>query len=556
MDRAVRPYYTSGGATPDPRSISATRVIGLINIFTAVARILGGKPGAAILGLSALVAAWIALFGGFVFFIDSVDFFDYAARLVHFRIGSYYDAIGYPLLIRFTGFTRTGSLIPVVVCQAVFAALTPWLAFRTFAPLDRKIGVAAATVSLASLTPFFFQNTFFHDGLSLFLGFLSITFASMFFHFQRSRYIHLSSASAMCAYLTQPAVIGFFLGCWGAFMLFALRDRRQIKHVLAALGIFAATIFCVSTFEKWSMREDHLADSPSLLGRQIFYNEYLRGAPNASFSGSAADELRAALVRYFGHSSARLHSYIAEKFEGRTDVYQRLFGQYEGRPVELVRQIFAQPNHDYFDVMWNFPDLPDKLPDSMFLHASLAYLYFHPGVVAGYVSRNLIDFMAGSPWRCTGDQVFPACRIDERVTFYPALDSVTLAPGRMPDNAYRFLIARRVSQGFPMLAAASMWQWIYYHFRLPLLGAMLLGWVASFWVSSALRWTLGAFVVAYIVNLTVFSFLAEPGLRYQIVGISMCAFAAGGGACLILNCLVRAAAMVLSKEVDRNAGGG
>ena len=49
--------------------------------FDVVARALGGIPGAAILAVSTLVATLIAMFGGFVFFVDSVQFFNYAARL-------------------------------------------------------------------------------------------------------------------------------------------------------------------------------------------------------------------------------------------------------------------------------------------------------------------------------------------------------------------------------------------------------------------------------------------------------------------------------------------
>lgn len=513
--------------------------IGFASNSSVAMRVLGGKPGAAILAVSALVATWIALFGDFVFFIDSVDFFHYAERLVDFRIGSYYDAIGYPLLICLTGFTRTGSAIPILVIQASFAALTPWLAFKTFAPFDRKAGIAAAVICLASLTPFFFQNTFFHDGASLFFGLLSTTFASMFFHFHRPRYIYFSAASAMYAYLTQPAAIGFFLGCWGAFALFAFHDRSQIKHVLAVMAIFAATAFGVGKFEIWAMRDDGLARSPSFLGRQIFFNEYLRGSPYAKFNGLAADRLRAALVTVFEDPPPRLDDYIPRKL-----------ARHEGHPAELVNEIFAEPDRDYFQLMWNIPDLSRKVTDRVFLSASLAFLYYHPLAVARYTGENLLDFAVGKPWHCSAGQTFPACRSAEAVLFYPALShAVTLAPGRMPDDAYRFLTTRHSSQSVLMSAAADAWQWIYGHFRLALLLAMLLGWIAALWISPGLRWTLGAFVGAYAVNMTVFSFLVEPELRYQTVGLSMCAFVGGGGAYLIVCCLARVAEYVRSGRV-------
>ncbi len=91
-----------------------------------------------------------------------------------------------------------------------------------------------------------------------------------------------------------------------------------------------------------------------------------------------------------------------------------------------------------------------------------------------------------------------------------------------------------------MRAADSAWQWIYYDLRLPLLVSMLFGWVASFWGPRELRWTLGSFVAAYVANLLVFSLLVEPEFRYQMVGISMCAFAAGPGIYVLLSWLARA----------------
>ena len=147
---------------------------------------LDGKAGAAILAASAVVSAWFAAYGGFVFFGDSPMFFVYANQLFHYlHPGNNWYTIGYPLLILLTGFPVTGSLVPLLVVQAIFAALTPWLAFKTFAMFDRKAGIIAGIVCLASLTPFFFQNTFFHDGACLFFGFLSIAFASAFFAVSR-----------------------------------------------------------------------------------------------------------------------------------------------------------------------------------------------------------------------------------------------------------------------------------------------------------------------------------------------------------------------------------
>ncbi len=513
--------------------------------FAEVADALGASSGISILTISAFIAGWTAIYGGFVFFTDSIDFFKYAAMLAHRGIGSYYYTIGYPLLILLTGFTRTGSIVPVLVMQAAFAALIPWLSFKTFAPFDRKAGIASAVICLASLTPFFFENTFFHDQTCLFFGLTSLTFASQFFHSRASRYIYLSAACSIYAYLAQPAVIGFFAACLGAFTLFALGNRKQVKHVCIVAGLFVAVVVGIKAFEKSSMRHEHAIPAPSALGRQMFFNVYVRAAPYAKLHGVAADRLQMAFIHFFENPPRGLRGYIVGKIGNQKETYQHLFGQYEGKPTQLVSEMFTAPNRDYFEVMWNIPDLSGQVTDRMFLSAALEFLYYHPLAVAEYVWDNLIDFAYGSPWHCLGYTIYPACRGEQQSSFYPAVsDQVTLARGDMPDNAYRFLTARHVSDGWLMRSAVGVWQWVYYDLRLPLLGAMIFGWAASFWVASGLRWTMSAIVAAYLLNMVTYSFLVEPLFRYQVLGLSICAFAAGAGGYVVLQRLGHAVAIM------------
>jgi hypothetical protein len=511
-----------------------------------IARVLGGKPGTAILLVSTLVAAWIALFGGFVFFGDSVTFFNYATLIIHRRIYSYYYTIGYPLLILLTGFPYMGSLVPLLVLQAAFAALTPWLAFKTFEPFCRGAGFTAGVVCLASLTPFFFENTFFHDGSSLFFGFLSITFASIFFATQQSRCIYLSGASATFAYFVQPGAIGFFAASVCVFSLYGLLDRRQVKHVLASVGICAALIVGFSTYQQWAVHRGGSSLESEQLGRRLFFNEYLQGSPYGELSGPAADQLRRALIEFFGSPSFQKDiAYVKTRLYGSDD-YWDLFGQFDGRPRELVDRMFSQPNRTYYETLQIIPDLPNGVPDRLFLRAALAYLYQHPIVVAEFVGRNLKDFAGGAPWQCRGHSVFPDCRISEGTQFYPALppsSGVVLSPGSMPDRAYRFLTAREVSRG--VAVAGRIWQWVYDYLRIPLLASMLFGFFGSFCAGRQLCWTMTTVITAYVANLLVFSLFEEPEFRYQIVGISTCAFATGPGLYLMLLWVCRGASVWL-----------
>ena len=511
------------------------------NLGAAILRTAGGKLGFAILAASTLVAGWIAINGGLIFFIDSVDFFNYAAQLRHLNIGSYYYTIGYPILILLTGFTRTGSIIPLFILQAAFAALIPWFALKTFSQHSVKAGVAAGLTCLASLTPYFFENTFFHDETSLFFGLLALTFASVFFRLRETKYIYLSSLCAIYAYLAQPAVIGFFVSCFGAFVLLAASNRRLIKHVLIILAIFGIIVGGVKRFEISSMHHRNLISQASQLGRQIFFNEYVRASPYTPFTGFASMKLQETLVNLFKAPPDGIRGYIMGKLGNQEATYQRLFGQYDGHPVQLVSKMFSDPNRDYFEVMWNLPDLSSQITDRMFLSASLEFFYYHPLAIIEYTFGNMIDFVKGPGWHCQGDTVFPNCRTNDRTTFYPALsDGVTLSRGDMPDNAYRFVTARHVSNGRLMQEVTRAWQWIYYNLRLPFLCAMVFGWLASFWASSGLRWTLGTIVGCYVINVLLFSFLVEPLVRYQVLTFSVSAFAAGAGGYLILQRMAHA----------------
>src|SRR6185503_200837 len=85
------------------------------------------SAGLALLTISAAIAAWIAAFGGFVVFGDAQEFFKNAIAITHLEPGNYKFTSGYPILIALSGFTRTGSVMAVVVIQAIFSALIPWL---------------------------------------------------------------------------------------------------------------------------------------------------------------------------------------------------------------------------------------------------------------------------------------------------------------------------------------------------------------------------------------------------------------------------------------------
>jgi hypothetical protein len=56
-----------------------------------------------------------------------------------------------------------------------------------------------------------------------------------------------------------------------------------------------------------------------------------------------------------------------------------------------------------------------------------------------------------------------------------------------------------------------------------------IGWLASFRGPRGLSWTLGAFLVAYVSTMLVYSLLADAVFRYQAIGVAMLSFVAGQG---------------------------
>jgi hypothetical protein len=393
-------------------------------------------------------------------------------------------------------------------------------------------------ICLASLTPFFFENFFYHDGTGLFFAFAALALASAFFASRQARYIYLCVASATLAYFAQPALIGFVIGCAGAFAVFSLWESGLLKHVAMAVGLFAVAVIGSSLLQNWRMGR-----VPEQFGQRLFYNVYLEGGPVAKFSGPAADKLRSELIRFFGsHPSSEIGSYVNGRFrivEDGHDDYQDLYGQYEGRPAALVDRIFAQPSREYYEMMLDLPLFPDGVADRVFLNASIAFIVRHPLVVLGYVWGNLVDLTVGRAWMLTGPTMFPASKHPFPSYFFPTRQEVMLPRGALPDRTYAFLTSRQVPRGFLVRSADTVWDFVYNDVRPALLGSMLLGWLASFWRGRAACLTMSAVVTAYAATMLVFSMLVSPEFRYQIPGMAITAFAAGTGIHAVASWIIR-----------------
>jgi hypothetical protein len=469
-----------------------------------------GWPGAMLLAASALAATWFALAGGIIFQDDADSFFSYATGL-DAETQPYFRAIGYPILIVLTGYPWTKSLVPLLGLQATFAALTPWLAFKAFGLVDISAGILAGVVCLASLTPFFFQNEFYHDGACLFFGFLSVTFAAYAFATHKPVYQYLSLISAAFAYLVLPVVIGFFIGCAAALMVWALYSRVPLTHFIESLCLSLAVMIGVSLFQTWSLRKYSGPNTTtSLNGRLLFHNEYLQSAPFGGFdvAGGAGEELRRRLVDYFG-DPAFDQSFITSRVSERE--YRDLFAPYVGQASLLVNQMFAHPNAEYYHILMVQSDTTGGVGDDVFFRAAVSYAIHHPLIVLGYVWENFVGLAVG----------YLSCGRLSKLYVYLSSD--------MPVEATRFLSSRKAPDGLLMRTADAVWCWNYTYVRVPAVLLVLFGWIASLFQPGPLRWTFGAIIIGYIGSLLVYSLLVLPGDRYQVLGMAILAFAAGAG---------------------------
>jgi hypothetical protein len=504
-------------------------------LLVTLLKIPGGTAGVALLTVSSLIAAWFSLFGGFTFYSDGVHWFKNARAMLSFEISTFSFTNGYPFLIVLTGFTQTGSIVPLLIVQTIFAALTPWLAFKTFARFDRGAGIAAGVVCLVSLAPFFFQNFLYHDEPSLFFGFVSLAFASAFFASRRPMFIYFCIASAAWAYFAQPGVIGFLVGCAAAFALFSLFNRQVIKHVIAALALLSVTYVGSLALQEWKMGRP----PDQGLGARLFLNTYLEGGALAKFEGRFADQLRADLIRLFGtNASVNFRSYVKGRFlisGGSERDYQELYLSYEGRPADLVDRMFTQPNRLYYETIFDLQDGfylrngSNDVPDSALFSATLEFWYRHPLTVAYFVFSNMIDLSVGDAWRCAGPNVYPSCKQRQGSRFWPTYQEVMLPPGVLSDKASALLSSRRPSGGMVATAAEAIWKVVYDDLRPALLAAMFLGLLTSFAGPPGLRWTYSAIIGSYAINMAIFALCVGPEFRYQLSGLSLTTFAAGPG---------------------------
>jgi hypothetical protein len=489
---------------------------------------------AAVLAISAVLAVFLALRGGFTFFGDSYTYFLYADLVAHGKLEPYLyvRTAGYPALLILSGYTLSHSVVGILALQAVFAVLMPWLVYATFAQFDISMGVAAAAVCLCSLTSFFFQNTLYPDGTYLFFVFAALYFLGRSIVAGKQGGVYLCFACLGCACFLRPAGVALV----AAFaVLVLILYRRWIPQLVVSLVALALVGGGFNYFERVSLGGATLR---GMSGRQLFLNAYLRSADSGGFlvKGHTFESLERDLRSFFSSDPARSDP-PSWGHELPPETAYDLYGQYRNDPPAIVARMFREPEFLYYWALYSFGDR-NAGGDREFQILWLRYLQEHPLIVGRYVLENFTDLAVGQSWTY-GPGVYPKNREIQSSEFWPIVQNVSNG-GPMPTATMKFLDARGAAGGAPAVILSRFWL-IDYAARPVFLALMIAGWLAALRESRELFHAMTVVLVAYLANTLLLSLLVDPEFRYQIEGMALSTFSAGAGAYVVVRQIARSA---------------
>jgi hypothetical protein len=486
---------------------------------------------------SVAVAAYLALHGGFTLFGDSYTYFRYADLLARgeFQPDLYVRTAGYPILLVLTGYTITHSLVGPLIVQALFAGVMPLLVYKTFAPFGLWIGIVAAAVCLSSLTPVFFQNTFYPDAAYLFFTFAAVYCITRFAVSRKPQFIYWCFASLAFAFFLRPAAIALLVTFT---ILLVLWYRRYAPYVFVSAIAVVASTFAFGQIENWTFsRQNSTSVARSMVGRQLFLNAYLRSAPFGGFevSGNTFRDVNNELISFFSYDSTRGDP-PSWGHQLSPQARYELYGRYEKAPSALVARMFKRPEFLYYWMLFSFGDRsPDG--DRQFLILWLKYLEQRPALVARYVFENYGDLAVGQCWTYVGG-VYPANKaVQTSSVFWPITSNIS-NEGPMPPAVIDFLNKRGPARGRFSAFLSRVWTFAYAG-RPILLALMILGWFVSLREASDLRFVMTVVLVTYAANTFLLSLLVDPDFRYQLQGMALSAFSAGAAVVILSRSIMR-----------------
>ena len=342
---------------------------------------------------------------------------------------------GFPAFLALTGILPD-SFTLTMAGHALMGILMPVLIYRTLAPFNRPVAFGAALVNIWSTLPYAAAKQLLADQVFIFLLVAALYATSRVYWTHRTAYVNAAILLSFAAWLTRWEGSVALIGTIVAVTVMMRPLRRHYWRIVGAVGIGAVVAV------GWSFVRSQTLQDPRLLGSisngnglQLMHKMYI------DLPGQVMDwelnvlKTRApgdttGLIKSFfqpvgwygvkvvapenGPASARFRRLMEEEFASRPEIireakpsidrayqdpnlridfYHEIFGKFEGRPVEMAGNFFAQPNNFVLDYMWGRLGLRLGLAeaDSLYRNVALEALVRHPVAIA-LVLRDLLNF--------------------------------------------------------------------------------------------------------------------------------------------------------------------
>ncbi|MGE3866572.1 MAG: hypothetical protein AB7G04_06620, partial [Hyphomonadaceae bacterium] len=182
---------------------------------------------------------------------------------------------GYPLLLWLSGYPYHGSLVPLTLFHALFAAVLPLLIHFPMWRLSPTVAFYTALVLIVSLSPILYMKWLHHDHLYIFASFLLLSVLVLSFADKNPAALYRFTGAALIASWSRPVANMLF----PVFMALAYVARRgAMRHYLICIGLFAAAAGVYQLHRYMIFDIAHQKVLPGYTGQQVFYNLYMNSA--------------------------------------------------------------------------------------------------------------------------------------------------------------------------------------------------------------------------------------------------------------------------------------
>jgi hypothetical protein len=475
--------------------------------------------------------------------------------------------VGFPLLLLLSGYTLTGSFIPITLIHALFSILIPLLIYLSIQQVSRPVAYYTGLFVAVLLAPILFMKWIHHDQAYVFFSILTLATVTLFVQTRHYRYLYLLTVAASMTSLTRPA--GGLIVPLVLTIAYAIGPRR-LRHYVICIGIFVATIAINQwhRYEIFNMREGTYF--PSYTGQQIFYNLYIN---SKEFGVQLSPELGPNMAKItdslfkLTQPSLRESRFIygyAGNFRPPNDFMEEHI--YAFTPETFIKRVYEVPNWEYYTLLCDA-----ERNDQLFLGASWEIVRANPFYVIQYGARNLALMLFRPGYAHSRFNVNPLSRLG--LAFPPAGGAVHettgVSPRAISELQFEPLLRQPGLVQTLFVGAGALWQRSYHLVVNVSSVLMIAAWAALAALlacrikpsSSICAWMTSLSTVEFAgpliaasallaYSLLIVSLFAEPDYRYHHFVLLLRFFIAGYGAIVV----VRLLPLLLGSRIPRFSG--